>query len=560
MHARCRWTCWAALAAVLAPAEATAEVEVARPPQPFEIKADDWSARIDPDGCLTQLNVGGFNFLAPGASISRGSYFFKDGVLDLGMPESSKPGVIVAGNEKAGIRYEFSEDRTEWVLNNRSDDSLVFFLVCSPFLEAIAVDDGPFELPAAGGDAKKALLVTGEHALSITGLDKVWGPWQGPHQVLQVTLEAGAERTLVLTPGRPSARQRARIVKLRAPAEEADLTIRSPREYEVIQRDTVAGGAVLISGRVNSEADSVEVTFAGDSAFGELPAEALTLPVGAKSRQFNASVRLPAGGWYEMTVEAQQDGETVAESSVTRFGVGEVFVGAGQSNSTNCGQFKTTQATGMVSSFGGKEWQLADDPQPGVADRTQGGSFWPAFGDALYEKFGVPIGVATTGFGGTSVNQWQPDGDLFRDWTMTRVHQLGPRGFRALLWHQGEADVYMPSEEYFQKLKNTITASREHAGWEFPWFVAQTSYHNPKNPSFESVRSAQARLWEEGVALEGPDTDTLTGDHRDFDGKGIHFSPKGLKAHGEMWAEVIGEYLDQILVSGPAQLSRAGAQ
>jgi len=228
--------------------------------------------------------------------------------------------------------------------------------------------------------------------------------------------------------------------------------------------------------------------------------------------------------------------------------VGEVFVGAGQSNSTNCGEFKTKQTTGMVSSFGGDKWKIADDPQLGVADRTQGGSFWPAFGDAMYEKYKVPIGVATTGYGGTSVNQWQPDGDLFK-WMITRVHQLGPGGFRALLWHQGESDVAMAEDEYYEKLRKTIAGSRSQAGWEFPWLVAKASYHNPDKPSFENIRNAQQRLWDANIALEGPDTDTLTGDHRDLDGKGIHLSPKGLKVHGQMWAGLVEVFLDEVLSS-----------
>ena len=58
------------------------------------------------------------------------------------------------------------------------------------------------------------------------------------------------------------------------------------------------------------------------------------------------------------------------------------------------------------------------------------------------------------------------------------------------------------------------------------------------------MRNAHARLWKDKVAMEGPDTDTLTGDHRDYDGKGIHFSPKGLKAHGKMWAEKVIPFVD----------------
>jgi len=262
-------------------------------------------------------------------------------------------------------------------------------------------------------------------------------------------------------------------------------------------------------------------------------------------------MRIPAGGWYSLEIRARKEGEIVATEQDDRFGVGEVFVGAGQSNSTNYGEFKTSQKSGMVSSFSGTHWQLADDPQPGVADSSQGGSFWPTFGDEMYEKYGVPIGVATTGYGGTSVNQWQPDGGLFRDWMMTRIHQLGPTGFRALLWHQGESDVQMPADEYYSKLRNVILSSRTQAGWEFPWFVAQASYHNPEKPQFDNIRQAQEKLWDDAVALAGPDTDTLTGDHRDLDGKGIHLSPKGLKSHGKMWVECVGVYLDEVLSKKP---------
>ena len=58
------------------------------------------------------------------------------------------------------------------------------------------------------------------------------------------------------------------------------------------------------------------------------------------------------------------------------------------------------------------------------------------------------------------------------------------------------------------------------------------------------MRRAQRKLCDEGIALLGPDTDLLTGDHRDMEGKGIHFSPKGLKAHGRLWAEKVLPYVE----------------
>ena len=122
--------------------------------------------------------------------------------------------------------------------------------------------------------------------------------------------------------------------------------------------------------------------------------------------------------------------------------------------------------SGYVTTFDGQSWRIADDPQPGVQDNSKKAASSPpsVIND---EKFHVPIGIASVGYGGTSVRQWLRKGDRFStpptgatfnhqvapgvwesDGTlfagmMTRIHQLdsfGPRGrhgFRALLWHTG---------------------------------------------------------------------------------------------------------------------------
>jgi hypothetical protein len=43
--------------------------------------------------------------------------------------------------------------------------------------------------------------------------------------------------------------------------------------------------------------------------------------------------------------------------------------------------------------------------------------------------------------------------------------------------------------------------------------------------------NAQASLWKDGVALEGPDTDALKGSWREAGGTGVHFSGPGLREH-----------------------------
>jgi hypothetical protein len=127
--------------------------------------------------------------------------------------------------------------------------------------------------------------------------------------------------------------------------------------------------------------------------------------------------------------------------------------------------------------------------------------------------------------------------------------QLGRHGFRAVLWHQGESDVDMPSDDYARHLTAIIRESKKEAGWDVPWFVAQVSYQNPSKRSFDTTRVAQKKLWDAGVALEGPDTDTLTADNRDNNGQGIHFSAKGQRAHGRLWADKVGVYLDKVLAA-----------
>jgi hypothetical protein len=292
---------------------------------------------------------------------------------------------------------------------------------------------------------------------------------------------------------------------------------------------------------------------------------------------FSGELPARAGGWYAVEVRVLRKGVLSEHARVEHVGVGEVFVIAGQSNAANYGEELQQTKSGMVSAFSGREWRLANDPQPGVQDRSGGGSFLPAFGDALYARYSVPIGVTTVAFGGTSVRQWLPAGGRFRippvsmrnvlmvaenDWAsegrlfdgmLERIRQLGPHGFRALLWHQGEADANqepahaISGADYRRMLERIIRESRTRAGWDFPWFVAQATYHSALTPSSPEIRAAQASLWTSGLALEGPDTDRLGSEYRANGGRDVHFNARGLAAHGQAWADKVATWLDQIL-------------
>ena len=330
---------------------------------------------------------------------------------------------------------------------------------------------------------------------------------------------------------------------------------------------------VLVRGRAEGFT-KIEVRILGTSLAGPLPSRWTGVPFSADSHEFESRLDTAAGGFYTVEIKATSSrGQSVIQT-INNVGVGEVFIVSGQSNSTNYGEVRQLTQTGMVTTFDGAVWRLANDPQPGVQDNSSKGSFIPAFGDALYGKYHVPIGISSVGHGSTSVRQWLPagtpvfkqptmgrfvvagengdlvsDGGLF-DGMLKRIRQFGPGGFRALLWHQGESDCHQPPEHeippatYQEMMEQLIQFTRRDAGWEVPWFVAIASYHTPADTGSPAIRDAQRKLAAEGLAMEGPDTDTLTGGFRQNGGTGTHFSDTGLKAHGRMWADAVSVYID----------------
>jgi lysophospholipase L1-like esterase len=355
-------------------------------------------------------------------------------------------------------------------------------------------------------------------------------------------------------------------------ASATEITLTSPLDHQVIQRHSSTEGTISIRGTQSGlEADKTkfEAKIGANGRWQVLNAQ-------VENEHFSARATAPAGGWHRVEVRAVLDGKTVATAAVEHVGIGEMFVVVGQSNSANHGEEKQTTRTRRVAAFDGAKWQIADDPQPGASGRM--GSFMPALGDALVERFDVPVGFVACGIGATSVREWLPKGTTFPNAPMiesrvtqlpdgqwasngaaydafiARMRPLGHNGFRAVLWHQGESDANQKDKTrtlagklYREYLEKLIRDSRRDTGFEAPWFVAQASYHVPGDEGSDDIRAAQAALWKDGLAQPGPDSDALKGPLRERKGLGVHFSGAGLRAHGQKWAEKITPWLDQQL-------------
>ena len=253
---------------------------------------------------------------------------------------------------------------------------------------------------------------------------------------------------------------------------------------------------------------------------------------------------VPAGGWYQLEVTVYDDsGSELAYAAVEHIGVGEVFITGGQSNSCNFGGEKTAAAYDTVSAYDAAKgiWQHCEDSQPnssGFATGNGGGSPWPTLGDELTERLGVPVGFCSTGFGGTTI-----EGLCTEHYETIRqaITGLSRYGYRAFLIHQGEADTDVtPMDEYSASFKKLIAMTREDAGYDLMWVIAQVSYawSNYNNTAkMEAITGTQRSLCNNYDIFIGPTTDDLLGDYRHTDN--LHLSEKGLIEHGKRWADVL---------------------
>lgn len=260
------------------------------------------------------------------------------------------------------------------------------------------------------------------------------------------------------------------------------------------------------------------------------------------------SILVPAGGWYRLEVRLAAEGKTQQTGVVERFGVGEVFLVAGQSYATNTNDEKQTvtdsQQRVVAFNTATGSWNVANDPQP-APDGSDGGSIWPPLGDSLVKDLGVPIAFVNVAVGATGSTRWLPEGDLHK-----RLCEAGKRigRFRAVLWQQGESDVIekTTTEQYVANLSLIRARAARAWGFEPVWLAAKSTHHPTvyNDPEGEArIRTAIDKLAQIQGFGAGPDTDSLTGENRGDPKSRRHFSAIGQRRAAEMWRSVLLERL-----------------
>ena len=325
---------------------------------------------------------------------------------------------------------------------------------------------------------------------------------------------------------------------------EGGLSVTSPLERQVNQRDKRDRANVTISGTVKGPADVIEAR--ADLGPGVTHGKAVDWTVIAKSStfdkgKFTGRLSLQAGGWYAVSIRARRGKGVIAESKIMKAGVGDVFITAGQSNSANYGRPRQVARDDRVVYYDGKAFIPAKDPIPGGCGG--GGSLWPILGDRIARSQNVPVCFRSASLTWTQVKSWMPGVKCRNLWLYKNLvkcaGEFGNSGVRAVLWHQGESDslARTPAETYCKRMKTIIESLNKDAGYDIPWFVAQASFHpGSKKPAEDEVARGQQLLWKRAIAHKGAVTDDLGKKYRS---DGVHFNQLGLTTHAERWFEAL---------------------
>ena len=159
------------------------------------------------------------------------------------------------------------------------------------------------------------------------------------------------------------------------------------------------------------------------------------------------------------------------------------------------------------------------------------------------DKPGVIIGLVPSAFGGTSMDQWQPEGELYKN-AIRRTRLALEKGgaLKAILWHQGESECGSPEKAsaYAERLGKLIQSFRTDLNLPNVPFIAgelgEFLYTRSKSPLAQVV-NGQIQMLPQKIAF------TAAVSSKDLKDKGdqLHFDSASLKEFGKRYYEAFSK-------------------
>ncbi len=278
--------------------------------------------------------------------------------------------------------------------------------------------------------------------------------------------------------------------------------------------------------------------------------------------RWKASLAAPTGGPYDLLLEDAGGAQHLLAADLL---VGDLWVLAGQSNMQGIGHLRNLEPPSPhvhVLDMA-RRWRVAVEPlhqlslspdavhvggteEDRVALRTfdemllRGAGLGVAFGRAMVESTGVPVGLIATAHGGTSLGQWSPEladqgGNSLFGSTLLSVLAAGGR-VAGVLWYQGESETGGASPCTFtEDLDRLVAGLRAHLGEAVPFYHVQLGrFVSPDMPDPDERRWSLVReLQRRFPAADG----VVTAVDLDLDDL-IHIGTAGLRRLGRRLARL----------------------
>ncbi|MBW4079932.1 sialate O-acetylesterase [Paenibacillus sp. S150] len=191
---------------------------------------------------------------------------------------------------------------------------------------------------------------------------------------------------------------------------------------------------------------------------------------------------VPAGGLYRIETCLSHDGNpfewALRGDMIHHVGVGDVFVIAGQSNSSGFGRdpIYDPPELGIHLLRNRGTWDIASHPlnestgtvHEANREGSNGGhSPYLSFARHLKRELGYPVGLIQTAAGGSRLGEWNPDeeGALYRNLLEIVKSQGGHCRVSGILWHQGCSDAALGlGDDYLERFVRFIANLRNDLG------------------------------------------------------------------------------------------------
>jgi hypothetical protein len=318
-----------------------------------------------------------------------------------------------------------------------------------------------------------------------------------------------------------------------------------PRPFQILQQDDAGAASLTLHGRWRSEGRepaTVQARVVSEQDRSPVvPWQSAS--VQTESTWAHTFDRVPAGGLYRVETRLVVEGappEWGLRGDVNHhFGVGDLWVIAGQSNAAGYGRGPVFDPPelGIHILKNDQTWDVAAHPlndptgstHPNREIANPGHSPYLSFARTLHRVLGHPIGLIQTALGNSPLAEWNPtenpDAPLFQN--LLHCITLAGGRVRGLLWYQGESDTNPGLAETYERrfadfashLRNVLDAPR------LPIILAQVNrYTGPQSPEerrgWSLVREAQRNARKLGHVAVVPTLDLPLSDD-------CHTSPEG---------------------------------